>query len=75
MRHSQPVASQLPTEDDLLQILRSQVAVEGRPALARRLGLTPFRLAQILRGRWPIPDDVAAQLGFRRVVRFEPLDG
>jgi hypothetical protein len=61
-------------EADLVSDLRARlVAAEDRHALARELGVSPFKLAGILRGRWPIDDDLAARLGYRRITRFEKI--
>lgn len=66
----------LPTEDDLRQQIRDRLAsTDDKHALARQLKVTPFQLTGILRGRWPISDQVAEALGYRRVTRFEPIDG
>lgn len=45
----------------------------GKRALAARLGISTFKLSLILRGRAPVPDDVAERLGLRRVTLFEPI--
>jgi hypothetical protein len=62
------------TEDDLVAQLRARLtAAEDRHALARELGVTPFKLVGVLRGRWPVDDDLAARLGYRRITRFERI--
>lgn len=74
MKHAQPVASSLQTNADLVAVLRAQLDMPGgKRALAARLGISEHRLTQILRGSWPVPNDVAERLGFRRVERFEPI--
>jgi hypothetical protein len=61
-------------EVDLVSELRARLfAAKDRHALARELGVTPFKLAGTLRGRWPIDDDLAARLGYRRITRFEKI--
>jgi hypothetical protein len=61
-------------EADLVAHMRSLVITDGKAAVAKRLGLTEFRLTGILRGRWPVPEEAAKQLGYRRIVRFERID-
>lgn len=63
------------TEDDLKVELRARlVAADDKHALARELGVSPFQLTGILRGRWPIDDRLAAALGYRRITRFERIE-
>lgn len=75
MKHSQPVASPLLTEDDLLQLLRARLdcTPAGKAALAADLGVSVWLLSRMLRRQSPIDAGVAAQLGCRPVVMFEPL--
>jgi hypothetical protein len=70
------VIPNLRTEDQMVAELRERLAAStDRHGLACELGVTPFRLAGILRGRWPIDDSLAEKLGYRRVTRFERLSG
>jgi plasmid maintenance system antidote protein VapI len=67
-------AAQLATDGDLLGRLRVRLDEPGgKLALARELAITPFHLSGILRGRWPISDEIAEKLGYRKVVRYERL--
>lgn len=68
-------AAQLATEGELLARLRARLdGPGGKAALALELGITPFQLSGILRGRWPLGDDLAAKLGYRKVARFERVE-
>lgn len=65
-------SAELQTDADLLARLRARLEEPGgKTRLMRELGVTRMKLTGILRGRWPIDDQVAAGLGFRRVMRFE----
>ena len=65
-------AADLRSEGDLQALLRARLDAAGsKPQLASELGLTAFQLTGFLRGRWPIGDDLAAKLGYRKVVRYE----
>lgn len=65
-------AAQLATEGDLLTRLRARLdGPGGKDALAIELGLTPFQLTSILRGRRPLSEAIAEKLGYRKVARFE----
>lgn len=76
MKHSPFVASPLLTEDDLLQMLRA--AHDGRRGeqgrAAADLGISQGQLSNILRGGRAITAPVAEALGYRRVIRFEPIE-
>lgn len=62
------------TEEDMRADLLARLKdSDDRHALARELGVTPFKLVGVLRGRWPIDDDLAARLGYRRITRFEKI--
>lgn len=68
-------AAQLATEGDLLARLRSRLdGPGGKAGLALELGITPFQLSGILRGRWPLSDELVAKLGYRKVARFERVE-
>jgi plasmid maintenance system antidote protein VapI len=72
--HRAARAAQLATDGDLLGRLRARLDEPGgKIALARELAITPLHLSGILRGRWPISDEIAEKLGYRRVVRYERL--
>lgn len=77
MQHAQPVASLLLSEDDLVQTVRARL--DGRRGqfgrAAEDLGISQGELSNILRGGRTIAANVAAKLGYRRIVRFEPIDG
>lgn len=66
----------LMTEADVTAMLRAQL--DGRRGengrLADRLGITRVELSQILHGHSPLRSGVAERLGFRKVVRFEPIE-
>lgn len=65
-------AAALATEAEMLERLRDRLTRAGdRKALAREFGVTPFALAGMLRGRWPVSEPIAEKLGYRRVTRFE----
>lgn len=65
------LADELYDEGEVKEELRARLRRVGKPALARELGIGTLRLSGILRGAFPVGDDVAAALGFRRVMRFE----
>jgi hypothetical protein len=69
-------AAQLLTEDDLKAQLRARLAADAgnKSAVAESVGIRAARLSSILRGVWPVSDDVAQAMGYRKVVRFEPID-
>lgn len=60
-------------ERDMVAHIRSLVITDGKPAIACRLGITEVRLTGILRGRFKVEDRIAERLGYRRVIRFEPI--
>jgi hypothetical protein len=61
-------------EADLVAALLARLkTAKDRHALARELGVTSFKLVGVLRGRWPIDDDLAGRLGYRRITRFERI--
>jgi lambda repressor-like predicted transcriptional regulator len=70
---AQIMADELFAEDDIKAELRMRLRHSSKAELARTLGIGTLKLSGILRGTWPIGDDVAAALGFRRVARFERI--
>jgi hypothetical protein len=67
---------QLLTEDDLVKDLNARL--DGRRGekgrLADALGITRVELSQVLNGHAPLRPGIAAAAGFRKVVRFEPIE-
>lgn len=76
MKHSPVTPEILATEGELVAVLRARLGDGpwGKEELARSLGITPFQLSGVLRGRWPVSDAIAAALGYRKVVRFERIE-
>jgi hypothetical protein len=69
-------ASALADEEELRAKLRARLMPGPRAKflLAASLGVETQCLTKMLRGQARITDDVAERLGFRRVVRFEPIE-
>jgi hypothetical protein len=69
-------AVELQTPDEMKERLRAQLdgTEGGKVRLAARLGITCHRLTLLLRTAAPVPEVVAERLGYRPVVRFEPID-
>jgi len=61
------------TQDQLLARLRLEVDQESQPIVARRYGFSQSYLNRVLKERTPVSERMAEALGYRRVVRFEPL--
>jgi hypothetical protein len=63
------------TEEDLVVDLAGRLdgqrGEKGR--LAAQLGISRAELADVLGGRAGVRPGIAAELGFRKVVRFEPI--
>jgi hypothetical protein len=57
---------------DLVSRLDGQRGEKGR--LAAALGITRVELSDVLSGRAAVRPGIAAELGFRKVVRFEPIN-
>ncbi len=58
---------------DALKVLRSFVLQQDTKKLAaRKLGISPQYLNDILKENRPIPDDVLQTLGFERVTEVRP---
>jgi hypothetical protein len=82
------LAAELATDRELLGALRDRLVALSAPCpanptgdwqaaraiAARDLGITPFQLSGILRRRFPVSDQVAGKLGYRKVVRFERVE-
>lgn len=64
------------TPDELKGQLRAQLDGTrlGKLRLAARLGISAFHLTRLLRSAAPVPDKVAARMGFRKITRFERTD-
>ena len=61
------------TQDQLVARLRLESDQESQPIVARRYGFSQSYLNRVLKGQSPISPRLAESLGYRRVVRFEPL--
>ena len=56
-------------------LIRESVQLEGHQTnTAKRLGISPQYLNDVIRGRRDISDEMARKFGYRRVVLFEPLE-
>ena len=61
------------TQEQLVKRLRLEAEQESQPIVALRYGFSQSYLNRVLLGQSPISVRLAAALGYRRVVRFEPL--
>jgi plasmid maintenance system antidote protein VapI len=60
------------TEAQILEELKRKVDRKfGLTQEARRLGITPQYLHNVVNGKRPLSDRVAQAMGYRRVVEFE----
>jgi len=59
---------------DMHRILCERIRAEkSQAAFARKLGVTPAYVSYVMSGERPIGDKLLRALGYRRVVRFEPI--
>ena len=64
------------TAADLRADLERRVAAAGtQKVVAHALGTSQSQLCLLLRGEREVSDRMAAKLGYRKVVTFEPLEG
>jgi predicted transcriptional regulator len=62
------------TEEDLVVDLAARIEKRGdHQRVAYQLGISQPALSNVLTGGRAIGADLAERLGFRRVVRFEPI--
>ena len=63
------------TQDEALELIREIVIEAGsKTDAADQLGISKQYLNDILFERRAISDNVAHALGYRRIIRFEPID-
>ena len=67
----------MPTEAELVQRLRDHTKEKygHQKRAAQTLGVSQSYFNQMCMGTKPITDDVLADMGIRRVVTYEPIDG
>ena len=63
------------TETDLIDRLKLEAEQESRSAVARRYRFSLTYIANVLDGRTPPSARLAEAMGFKRVVRFERING
>jgi len=61
------------TDSDLIDLLREEVDDTSQSEFARRIGVQPSLINDILHGRKPVFPKVAKALGYQRIVTWEPL--
>jgi DNA-binding transcriptional regulator YdaS (Cro superfamily) len=62
------------TENDMRNILRHRCASAGSAAaFAQQANLSEGLVSQILSGRQKVGPKMAKALGYRKIIRFEPL--
>jgi hypothetical protein len=64
------------TEQELITLLRQSVAQAGSiNQWCVGAGVHPPYVSDVLRDRRPPSPKIAAKLGYRRVISYEPIDG
>lgn len=59
------------TNEDMLQILTNNIVNAGsQKKAAKKLGITPQYLCDIMKGKRLVSEDIAKQLGFERRIIF-----
>ena len=69
-------AADLFSEEEVRTVLRERFNAAGsdKQRFSRGLGVTPFRLTLMLRGRGRITAPIAKRLGYRKVIRYERVE-
>ena len=63
------------TQEQLIERLRLEAEHESARRVADRYGVSHSFLSNVLHGIKPVSPRLAEAMGFRRVVRFERIDG
>ena len=62
-----------PTANDLADMMRQRICQIGQAAFAREAGASEAHISLVCNGKQRIGPKIAKALGYRRVVRWEPL--
>ena len=61
------------SEHEMVDLIDYRCRHQGQAALARSIGSSPQMICDIRKGRKVVSASVARGLGYRRVVRYEPI--
>ena len=61
------------TEEDLVARIRLESQQEGPASVARRYGVSPQLVTNVLSGARAVTPQLAEGMGYRKVTRFEPM--